>query len=242
MRFLLVMLLLAAALGRPALAADKPEPYTIAIFGDSLAAGIADGLMHVLKNDGKIRVLRRAKPATGLTRVDVFNWQTRLEEVTAADRFDAAIVLMGTNDRQPVFLDSFRSVPFGTDEWNRLYRERAEAFAEHLARRGIWVIWAGLPAMQNANFNKGMRHIDGIYKKLADKRCVTYVSLYEKTVDGRGNFLASGADIQGRQRVLRQNDGIHFTMPGYDILAKAVVDAMRADVVGCDKSSPFASR
>lgn len=229
---------LAAAPGGGAAGAPVPAtagtPYTIAVLGDSLASSIGDTLINQFRNDPRIRILRKAKPATGFSRYDVFNWQDQLKEITASNKLDAAIVLMGTNDRQAIHLDNFRAAPFASDEWRKIYSERFDAFARHLSERGVWVIWVGLPVMQNKAFDKGMRTIDAIYQQRSARHCFTYVSLYEKTADGNGEFMASGLDAQGRRKVLRANDGIHFTTAGYEVITRVVLDAMRQDVVACE--------
>lgn len=212
---------------------EKPGQFTIAVVGDSLAQGIGDGLANYLRHDNRFRILRKAKPATGLTRFDVFNWQEKLVELSNTETIDAAVVLMGTNDKQSIYLDNFRAVAFSTDDWNRIYRERFDSLVRFLNERNIWVIWVGLPVMQNRAFDKGMRTIDTMYMEWGAQQCVTYVPLYERTADEHGNYTPSGNDTAGRRKVLRANDGIHFTASGYELMAKYIVDAMRTDIFAC---------
>lgn len=237
LRVLAICLSICCALrGADAAAAEEPpQPYTIAVIGDSLAVGVGDGLIRVLRQSPHIRVLRKAKPSTGLTRFDVYNWQDRVEEFAANESIDAAIILMGTNDKQSIYVDHNRSVAFQTDEWSRIYEERFDTLVNYLIQRNVWVIWMGLPSMSNKAFDKSMRRIDAIYRARSPRHCMTFVPMLERTVDAKGEYTASGPDSGGKNRALRASDGIHFTPTGYDLMAKAVVDAMRKDVFTCNR-------
>lgn len=229
----------AAAPEIPAGGAADEDVFTIAVMGDSFADGIWGGLYRRLQRDPKFEILRLARNSTGLARPDYYDWQAVLEDVLADHQVDAAIVALGINDNQELYVDGRRRYLFATAEWDRLYRERVEAMMGRLFDAGVPTFWIGLPAMRDDELSREVSHLNAIFEDCAGDIGVTFIPTWAATVDEEGEFASHLKDEDGRPTPIRMNDGVHFTGQGYTMLTTLVLEAMRGElaVLTADEAS-----
>lgn len=233
-----------AAPAKPAASATKPKPvapkvahegpYNLVVLGDSLGDGLWAGLYHVLRNDKQFKVIKKSKVATGLVRHDYYNWNKVVEEIAADTPIDIAVVVMGTNDRQAMVVNGKRHARF-SPEWERIYAERVEEFIDTLKATGAQIYWMELPVMRLPNFDADMQKFNSIFEEETRKEGIRFVRTRDLGTDGNGAYEAYGADRFGRKRLLRAEDGIHFSMAGYELLGKRMADRVKQ---GLRQSAP----
>jgi acyl-CoA thioesterase-1 len=191
---LLVTILLCLA----ATAYAQSTPVTLAILGDSLAAGygvkpeqsIPARLEAALKAQGRpVAVINHGvsgdTTAGGLDRVD---WML-------ADKPDIVMVELGAND-------ALRGLDPATAERN------LDAIVTKLKAAGVTVWLAGMLAPRNFG-TEYTQQFDGLYKRLAEKY---NVPLYPFFLDGVAQDAA-----------LNQADGIHPNPKGVDIVVERLL-------------------
>lgn len=200
----------------PAAAADRP--LSVAIIGDSLARGYCRGLRRLLRRDDAYRLECWAHPSSGLTRPDFFDWSARLSEYLASDRIDLAIVSMGANDAQRMVLDD-RILDFEEQAWADAYGARVEDVIAQLDAHGAKVIWVGMPIARSDRYARRMARLNEIYISHVEGKAVTFLSLWEATQDETGRYAAALPDASGRTRIMRDDDGIHFTGAGEQLVS-----------------------
>lgn len=213
--------------GRP----TKDVHYNLVVFGDSLGDGVWVGLYHVLRKDKRFSVVRRSRVATGFARQDYFNWNDAVREATGELTVDIAVVVMGTNDRQTIVEEGRRLSLFDA-EWRDVYDARVDDFTATLTGAGARVYWVGLPVMRSARFERDMATFSDIFAARAAANGVAFIPTHEVAADENGNYQAYGVDRAGRKRLLRTEDGMHFTMEGYLLLARKIAGVILADVDG----------
>ena len=209
---------------------EDETPLRVVVFGDSLADGIWAGVYRVLRQDDRFEIDRHTRVASGLSRPDFFDWQSALRDYLQAEPVDVAIISIGLNDGQPVFHDGRWDHDFATPEWDEIYSARVNDFMAELAAADVPTFWLGLPAVRSDNFGARVTHMNGIYEAAADAHGIHFVSIVEITSDDSGAYSAYLPDANGRQRLMRANDGIHFTGRGYEMVAGALVDVMRGEL------------
>lgn len=225
-----------SASSRPAVEtppADDPMAdgvFTIAVFGDSLADGLWGSIYRRLQRDDRFEILRAAKASTGIARPDYYDWNEALAAYLDDESIDAAVFSIGLNDMQSMVVDGQRAVAFRTDRWDALYRQRIESLMDQLARAGVPTFWIGLPIMRSGNYSENISHINGLIGAEAAERGVSFVPLWDVAADENGRYSDHLRDLSGRTRLMRANDGIHFTPRGYDLLAHHVLEAMSEDL------------
>lgn len=209
---------------------EDGTPLRVVVFGDSLADGIWAGVYRVLRQDDRFEIDRHTRVASGLSRPDFFDWQSALRDYLSAEPVDVAIISIGLNDGQPVFHEGRWDHDFATPEWNEIYNARVNAFMAELAAAGVPTFWLGLPAVRSDSFGERVTHMNAIYEAAAEANGIHFVSIVEITSDDSGAYSAYLPDANGRQRLMRANDGIHFTGRGYEMVAGALVDVMRGEL------------
>lgn len=201
----------------------------IVVFGDSLGDGLWAGLYHMLRKDKRFNVIRKSRVATGFVRKDYYDWSEGVREAAADTRIDIAVVIIGTNDRQTIVEDGARYGLF-QPKWREVYNERVDDFIATLKASGATIYWVGLPVMRSAGFESDMKSFTSIFKARAAANGVAFLPTHDLMTDKDGNYSAYGLDASGRKRLLRAEDGIHFSMQGYELLARAVGGRIVSDV------------
>lgn len=209
--------------------ASPRETYRLVVVGDSLGDGIWIGLKRILRNDSQFSILKRSRVSTGFARPDFYDWNEALPRVLSESRPDMVVVIMGTNDQQPMRVGDSRARVL-SDEWRAIYVERANKFAAVLAERGVPTYWVGLPIMRAPDFARGVERLNGIFRDIASRYGHTYIDTWQDFADDKGKYSTYGPDLDGRTRKLRAGDGVHFTMRGYERFAKPVADLIMRDV------------
>ncbi|HUD51840.1 DUF459 domain-containing protein [Parvibaculum sp.] len=228
-----------AALAVPAPAATPAKPaanaeqthYNVVIFGDSLGDGVWAGLYHVLHKDKRFSVIRKSRVATGFVRKDYYDWNDAVREAAADTKIDIAVVVMGTNDRQTIIENGNRYALF-EPKWREVYEARVDDFTATLKAAGAHIYWVGLPVMRSPGFEADMENFSGIFEARAAANGIAFIPTHALAADEDGKYQAYGTDPSGKKRLLRTEDGIHFTMEGYELLAREIADAIRTDADG----------
>jgi len=226
------MLLLAALAGFGTARAEAPAPPLrtwegdVLLLGDSLMkAGVAPGIKRGLGRSG-LGAEILAKPSTGLTRDDFFDWPKAAREKLAARKYAAAVVLFGTNDCQSM-KHGGKELRFGTEAWREAYRARVRGMLDILCEGGRKVVWVGLPPMRPAGFDKRIRELNGLVEKEVAARgaCAAYLPLAEVVGDAQGRYT-DRRKVAGRNQRVRDGDGIHLSAVGAEAAAAAALDTL----------------
>lgn len=205
----------------------EPQKLTVIVAGDSIADGVWGGLYRKLLRDKRYEIVRKARNSSGFV---AFDWVEELRGVEEFKRADAVIFLAGTNDRQSLVRQGKPRFLFGTKEWEEGYIERVSALMQALKQQNIPLVWIGLPIARKDEFNKDSRYLNGLFAQAAAKTGVHFIDIWGMFADKDGQYSAYLPDEEGRNRLLRDNDGIHFTPRGYEMIADAVLQTLQKRV------------
>lgn len=206
--------------------ADQPTAR-IAVLGDSLAAGVWIGLVRQLRQQPQIEVIRHTQAATGLARTDHYDWETELKQFLADQQPDVLVFSIGLNDLQSLYAGGKRNHLFRSAEWDRLYAQRIDRLMRRLQETGVPVFWVGLPSLRDEALHGSVPHLNTLFRLQAEHFGIHYVSLWELSVDENGDYASYLPDAEGRRRLMRTNDGAHFTPLGYEMIGAQVLAAIR---------------
>lgn len=215
--------------GKIAALLRAPAALRIAVIGDSVAGDLARGMQKLLHPQSKHKVVKFTKAATGLMRDDVYDWRGALRGFVGKREFDVAIVMIGGNDRQSIFLNGTR-LRLGSAAWRAEYARRVAAFMAILAKAEAKVYWVGLPPVSSARMNADYRMLNAIYRAQAGKHGFAYLDLWARFTDAKGRYTSFGRAADGTKRRLRQRDGKHFTIYGEMLLADLVARTVARDL------------
>lgn len=207
-------------------AAPVPAVTTIVIFGDSQGQGVAVALRRLLQGNAAYKLLNRTKAGTAISQKLDYDWPAAVEDFTAHEKADIAVMVFGGNDRLPERLADARPIPFRTPEWDTRYKERIKAMVTALVKAHIPVIWCGDPIARQAEYSSDMEYLNAMYQEVAPAAGAQYLSLWNLISDEHGGFAAYGKALDGSTKRLRGDDGIHFTADGYDVVANHILEAV----------------
>mgnify|MGYP006273242275 FL=1 len=210
--------------------AEPPEPVTIAVFGDSLADGLWTGLYRAFRNDPRVAEIEQlSEVSTGLS-----NWryvhvgEATREQLQTRD-VAVAVVMFGANDIQGL-VHQGRVHPFRTEGWERVYRARVREVVRVLQDHGARVYWVGLPRMRSDRYDANTVFLNRLYRAEAEALGAVFIPTRAVTSGPDGEYSAYLPDASGRARLMRADDGVHFTLRGYQRLAAPVAAVMEADL------------
>ncbi|MFV0360313.1 DUF459 domain-containing protein [Tropicimonas sp.] len=200
-------------------------PRVIAVFGDSIATGYCQGLKRQLTDLPEYSVKCWTKPSSGLTRDDFFDWDAELQRRLASIHVDYAVVSMGGNDAQDMTLPD-RILDFSGPEWAEEYGRRVAGTVERLRAAGVEVFWIGMPIARSEAFSDKLRRLNRIYADRALAGGAAFIPIWDFTAGEAGSYSRTLPDADGRMRVARQKDGIHFNGPGEQIVTCYILKQM----------------
>jgi hypothetical protein len=209
----------------PAQPAVTVPTTVVAVFGDAIAEGLADGLASAFSDTPDIAVRPFVKPNGGLVRADYFDFVDAARKALAAGPVTYAVVDVGVNDRQP-----FQDGPAGpllSDAWRKRYVERVNALLAVFAEHKVPVYWVGLAPSDGDEANADHTALNVLTRDRVEATGGTYVDVWEGFVDEDGEFEAEGPQLDGQIGRLRLDDGVRFTAEGSRKLAHYVEREIR---------------
>jgi hypothetical protein len=202
-----------------------PEKVAVAVTGDSLADGIWGALYRRLVRDKRYVIRRVARNSTGFTTAGLID---QIEDAFKPTPADAVVMMVGANDRRSFFVNGKSKALFATPSWRDLYGGRAAAFMDELKGREVPVVWILLPVMRDETASRDAKLINDLVRKAAAERpWVHTLDTWALTADADGEYAAYFKDLNGKTRLMRDNDGVHFTPPGYELIAESVLNLLR---------------
>jgi hypothetical protein len=119
------------------------------MIGDAMRRLLGSAMEKARKAAGVEPATSFSSLASGLARMDAFDWFAKVEELMQQRKPATVVVTLGANDRQSLKDASGRVVSFGTPEWEREYGLRVGRIMDELIKGGASrVVWLLLPDMK----------------------------------------------------------------------------------------------
>jgi hypothetical protein len=209
-------------------------PLRVWVGGDSMMRDLSESVQRATAADPLLAVTTHYEISSGLTRPDYFDWPAALADDMAATDAEVAIVMFGANDGQGLIAaDGTVHQRVSEPGWQREYASRVGAVMDQLQAPDRLVLWVSQPPMRDGDFDARIRIINGIYRDAASTR--PWVDLVETAPlfgDGQGHYADRLPGPAGELRDLRQDDGIHLSREGADLLAADLVARIADELRG----------
>lgn len=205
-----------------------PNAQVVAVIGDWQTANLAAGLQAAFAETPNIAVSRRIRSGMGLVRDGEFDLFGQTPALLSDGRTDIIVVMLGINDRVTFpATGGQRPDEVRSEKWEAAYRDRVLRYARLLRDTGKPVFWVGQAPVERPQLNDFLDYANGVAKQAAEANGLTFVDVWNGFTDDEGGYTAFGADVDGRERRLRADDGISFTRTGQRKLAYFVEQEIR---------------
>ena len=196
----------------------------VLILGDSMMQTLAPEMVRRLGWSG-IEAKTAATNASGLVRVDRFNWHEEAESVLQQHKARTVVVMLGLHDNHSM-RTSAGEIPFDASGWDIEYGRRVGQFMDLLLVSGAEkIVWLGLPCMRDADRDRDGQRVMRIVSQQAEARsAVTYFST--RTIFCTGESAFDGfITLPNDTRVeVIADDGIHLNQFGAEHVAQIVIE------------------
>src|SRR5215467_6193112 len=235
---MIVLLALAPAL--PGAAQEEPtgtsyitpfpegDVYKLQAYGDPFAEGLLGGLTEAFAGDTRLDLARRHRTLAGLARAE-FDDEMKAEEASK-DTFHIGVVMLGFWDRIHMRISPRDRLLLGSSEWREEYGKRVDRLIKTLKRKGLALYWVGLPIMRRSDVNETAQAMNDIVRARTYLNGIKFIDIQAQFADESGNYAPYGPDISGKQRLLREADGMLFTAAGNRKLALFVEQEIKRDL------------
>ncbi len=215
----------------------KPKPAKILLIGDSsIQAGLGTELERRLENMEGVTVMRFGLHSTGLARPDYFNWMTKLTELKAEFDPDLTVAYFGDNDCQGLAsVDGAAVAKFGSEEWKTEYGDRVQEIVGLMKEGGNYGAMVGMPIMRSKKFSNQIEILNNVVENATLTAGGVFLPTWGITSDAEGNYMAS-VNFEGKDRMIRQGDGIHLSEHGADYVAYHLIEMLKANFELKEKS------
>jgi hypothetical protein len=190
----------------------------VLVIGDFLAGGLAAGLDQQFASVPQVAIIDKSNGASGLVRLDRFDWTKELPAALNEVRPDFIVVMLGTNDRQQLGPKG-EKLAVRSEGWITEYNQRLANLSATLRTYGKPVFWVGLPPMRSTAASGDMAAFNALYKTQVESIGGKFVDVWNGFANEEGKFVSRAPDVTGQVRTLRAGDGINFTRAGQNKLA-----------------------
>lgn len=219
------------------------DTYRLQVYGDSIAEGLLAGIVETFAGDTRLQVQRSRHTLGGVLRNEFADEVQTIDSNLSRTPMHVVLVMVGLYDRYPWRPQGGnRRVAVGSDEWKAEYARRVDRLMKVFKTRNAALYWVGLPVMRRPEFSDDVQMINEIVRERAYVNGQKFIDVFSQFADENGVFNAYGPEIDGKIRLLREADGIHFTQVGNRKLAHFVERELRRDLnqARSDRSVPLA--
>lgn len=193
---------------------------SVLITGDSMMQYIG---MIASQNYPKLglKVLDLSKHSTGLLYKKSHNWAQVIKDALAQNKdIKLLVMLIGANDPWGRSING-KFYELNSSEWREFYARRVDEIYKIAKASNVKVLWLSLPCMQKTDYAKKIKLLNEIYKDVSEQNRQIFINTSEYLCQN-DNFLTH-LNIDGKRSKIRQDDGIHISKIGSQILADEIL-------------------
>lgn len=193
---------------------------SVLITGDSMMQYIG---MIASQNYPKLglKVLDLSKQSTGLLYKKSHNWaQVIKDTLTQNQDIKLLVMLIGANDPWGRSING-KFYELNSSEWREFYARRVDEIYKIAKASNVKVLWLSLPCMQKTDYAKKIELLNEIYKSVSEQNGQIFINTSQYLC--QNDEYKTHIDIAGKRSKIRQDDGIHISKIGSQILADEIL-------------------
>ena len=193
---------------------------SVLITGDSMMQYIG---MKASQNYPKLglKVLDLSKQSTGLLYKKSHNWAQIIKDTLAKNKdIKLLVMLIGANDLWGRSING-KFYKLNSPEWREFYTGRVDEIYKIAKASNVKVLWLSLPCMQKTDYAKKTQLLNEIYKSASEQNGQIFINTSEYLC--QNDEYKTHIDINGKRSKIRQDDGVHISKIGSQILADEIL-------------------
>ena len=193
---------------------------SVLITGDSMMQYIG---MKASQNYPKLglKVLDLSKHSTGLLDKKSHNWAQIIKDTLAKNKdIKLLVMLIGANDPWGRSVNG-KFYELNSSEWREFYTGRVDEIYKIAKASNVKVLWLSLPCMQKTDYAKKTQLLNEIYKSASEQNGQFFINTSEYLC--QNDEYKTHIDINGKRSKIRQDDGVHISKIGSQILADEIL-------------------
>jgi hypothetical protein len=202
---------------------DGPAPKLarVLVTGDSMSMPLDVVLARSLVHSG-VEVTRDPRLGTGISKSEPVDWLDLAAEQAASDSFDVVVVMLGANEGFPLRAGT-ADVDCCTADWAAAYARRVRTIATTYFDSGVQhVLWLALPSPRDKRRQVISTAVNAAVRVgLAGFGSRATVLATDELFTPRGEYR-DAMSVDGRDRIVRNEDGIHLNQTGAELAADEV--------------------
>ena len=168
-----------------------------------------------------LKVLDLSKQSTGLLYKKSHNWAQVIKDTLAQNKdIKLLVMLIGANDPWGRSING-KFYELNSSEWREFYARRVDEIYKIAKASNVKVLWLSLPCMQKTDYAKKIELLNEIYKSVSEQNGQIFINTSEYLC--QNDEYKTHIDINGKRSKIRQDDGIHISKIGSQILADEIL-------------------
>jgi lysophospholipase L1-like esterase len=223
----------AGGAGRPvAPVPTTPQPlHRLLVTGDSLSTPIDIEIARKLADQGAgVQVIRDPHLATGISNTGLVDWGQLSSTQASEDDPDAVVLYIGANEGYPMPGPNGQQVSCCGPAWEAIFESRVGQMMDNYLNGGVQrIYWLTVPTQRDPARKPIADDVNEAIRQAAAQRgaAVRVVDLIPTFTPG--DRYRDSIDIEGKQTIVRESDGIHLNEEGSSVAADLVLQAIDAN-------------
>jgi lysophospholipase L1-like esterase len=219
--------------GRPsAPVPTTPQPlHRLLITGDSLSTPLDIEIARKLADQGAgVQVTRDPHLATGISNTGLVDWGKLSSSQASEDDPDAVVLFIGANEGYPMPGPNGTQVSCCGPAWEAIFESRVGQMMDNYLNGGVErIYWLTVPTQRDPARKPIADDVNQAIREAAASRgaAVRVIDLIPTFTPG--DSYRDSIDIDGKQTIVRQSDGIHLNDDGSSVAADLVLQAVDRD-------------
>ncbi|MDO9355057.1 MAG: hypothetical protein Q7T55_15265 [Solirubrobacteraceae bacterium] len=215
---------------RRAVQSTTPAPTlkSLLVTGDSMSQPLDVHLARALEPKG-VDVVRDPHLGSGISKTAPVDWTQLAPEQIAKDPVDVVVVLLGANEGFPLPVGGGKpDADCCTAAWAAAYATRAREVAQSWLDGGAQqVLWLALPAPQDPRRQPITRAVNAAVRVALGAFGGRATMLPTDDLFTPGGRFRGSMVVDGREQIVRREDGIHLNEVGSELAAQTTLAELR---------------
>jgi lysophospholipase L1-like esterase len=216
----------------PAPAPTTPQPLDkLLVTGDSLSTPLDIEIARKLADQGAgVQVTRDPHLATGISNSGLVDWGQLSSTQAANDDPDAVVLFIGANEGYPMPGPNGTQVSCCGAQWEAVFRSRVGQMMDNYLRGGAQrVYWLTVPTQRDPARKPIADAVNNAVEQAAAERGAAVRVVDLRPTFTPGDSYRDSIDVDGKQTIVRESDGIHLNEEGSSVAADLVLEALDRD-------------